>query len=102
MALQEDSVVTVAYVDDSLAATGFTTRSKFEEAVIYAQEQGFDDDLLWRLKEAQSDFSLWGRSWGLLRTGHSSLDYRFRKAPVVFDHTREILLNIQYELSKCE
>ena len=36
-------------------------------------------------------FELWSMNLGLYHGGHSSLDYRFRDAPEVFEYVRDLL-----------
>lgn len=43
-------------------------------------------------------FSLWARNLGLYEYGHSSLDYRFRDAPSVYDYTRQLLDKLEKSL----
>jgi len=47
-------------------------------------------------------FELWARNLGLYTGGHSSLDYRFRDAQLLFDHTLELLQDLARLLAQCE
>lgn len=47
-------------------------------------------------------FELWARNLGLYTGGHSSLDYRFRDAQLLFDHTLGLLEDLARLLSQCE
>ncbi|KAB8204928.1 hypothetical protein BDV34DRAFT_196567 [Aspergillus parasiticus] len=40
-------------------------------------------------------FELWARNLGLYHLGHSSLDYRFRDAPSIFEYTIGLLRNLE-------
>lgn len=40
-------------------------------------------------------FELWARNLGLYHLGHSSLDYRFRDAPSLFEYTVGLLRNLE-------
>ena len=40
-------------------------------------------------------FGLWAKNSGLYDLGHSSLDYRFRDAPIVYQHTRQLLADLE-------
>lgn len=40
-------------------------------------------------------FELWAKNLGLYHLGHSSLDYRFRDAPSLFEYTVGLLRNLE-------
>jgi hypothetical protein len=40
-------------------------------------------------------FELWAKNLGLYHLGHSSLDYRFRDAPSLFQYTVGLLRNLE-------
>jgi hypothetical protein len=45
-------------------------------------------------------FELWARNLGLYTGGHSSLDYRFRDAQLLFDHTLSLLRDLDRVLTQ--
>jgi hypothetical protein len=47
-------------------------------------------------------FELWARNLGLYTGGHSSLDYRFRDAHLLFDHTLSLLSDLARILAQRE
>jgi hypothetical protein len=47
-------------------------------------------------------FELWAQNLGLYTGGHSSLDYRFRDAQLLFDHTLSLLNDLARILTQCE
>jgi hypothetical protein len=47
-------------------------------------------------------FELWARNLGLYTGGHSSLDYRFRDAQLLFDHTLSLLSDLARILTQRE
>lgn len=51
------------------------------------------------LNESQR-FGLWAKNLGLFDLGHNSLDYRFRDAPVVYEYTRHLLVDLEKSIWK--
>lgn len=47
------------------------------------------------LENQSQRFRLWAINMGLYQTGHGSLDYRFRDAPLVYSFARELLCDLE-------
>lgn len=50
----------------------------------------------------QQRFEIWATNLGLYHGGHSSLDYRFRDASVIFDYTKGLLRELESVLNRRE
>lgn len=86
---------TASFIPGSLTAVGRQVSFVGDEAIAVL---GSDLEGSWSLREIHDQYKLWASSWGLLRSGHSSLDYRFRKVPSISEHTHNILSDILQEL----
>ncbi|KAL2861218.1 uncharacterized protein BJX67DRAFT_367070 [Aspergillus lucknowensis] len=75
-------------VTETLASVGQEIRSKFR----YLEGSGAVNEPKWgKCDNEMQRFELWARNLGLYTGGHSSLDYRFRDAQLLFDHTLSLL-----------
>jgi hypothetical protein len=61
-------------------AEGLVARGKEDNPKLVSQTQRFE---------------LWAKNLGLYHLGHSSLDYRFRDAPSLFEYTMGLLRNLE-------
>ncbi|KAL4938398.1 hypothetical protein BDV06DRAFT_231901 [Aspergillus oleicola] len=58
-----------------------------------------DNEHLLRFVHEMERFELWASNLGVLHSGHSSLDYRFRDSPPLFEYAFTLLTDLQNELS---
>lgn len=83
----------------TLAGIGRQIRARYNslaksDAVENPKWAAFDNEM--------QRFELWARNLGLYTGGHSSLDYRFRDAQLLFDHTLELLGDLERLLAQCK
>lgn len=81
--------------DEALAAIGHRIYRSFE-SLSHEDEDSFSSALV---NECQR-FGLWAKNLGLYNLGHSSLDYRLRDAPVVYKHTKLLLVDLEKSIWK--
>ncbi|KAF6232486.1 hypothetical protein HO173_009366 [Letharia columbiana] len=83
---------------ETLAAVGRHIYDIF--TALYADDRPLEhgDSFKTSLLIESQRFSLWARNLGLYEYGHSSLDYRFRDAPSVYDYTRQLLDKLEKSL----
>jgi hypothetical protein len=77
--------------NDTLASVGQDIRSHF---VRLQTSQAINEAKWAKLDHEMQRFELWARNLGLFTGGHSSLDYRFRDAQLVFDHSLSLLRDL--------
>ncbi len=78
---------------ETLAAVGHRIHTTF--VALWADGDAFQTSL----RNESQRFDLWARNLGLFSDGHSSLDYRFRDAPSVYDYTHQLLSTLEGSLS---
>lgn len=64
------------------------------------ESQEAEDPFTSAIMNESQRFGLWAKNLGLYDLGHSSLDYRFRDAPVVYKHTRHLLVDLEKSIWK--
>lgn len=83
---------------ETLAAVGHRIRNAF--AALQADDRSLqhgDASQASIMNESQR-FGLWAKNLGLYQDGHSSLDYRFRDAPTVYDYTIQLMGRLEESL----
>ncbi|KAL2782474.1 hypothetical protein BJX66DRAFT_320644 [Aspergillus keveii] len=75
-------------VTETLAAVGREIRSKFRHL---ERSEAVNEPTWGKCDNERQRFEVWARNLGLYSGGHSSLDYRFRDAQLLFDHTLSLL-----------
>ncbi|KAE8416102.1 hypothetical protein BDV36DRAFT_297473 [Aspergillus pseudocaelatus] len=63
-----------------------------ERSAARSSDEGFN---YFKLINETQRFELWAKNLGLYHLGHSSLDYRFRDAPTLFEFTVGLLRNLE-------
>ena len=80
-------------MEDSLTTVGRRVNQAFTKF------EGYLDSSLGLLHEESDNesqrFQLWAVNLGLYQSGHSSLDYRFRDAPSLYEFARKLLLDLE-------
>jgi hypothetical protein len=84
---------------ESLASMAQKVRNRFVLAERLVA-RGKEDNS--KLVNQTQRFELWAKNLGLYHLGHSSLDYRFRDAPSLFEYTMGLLRNLDGLLAQCE
>ena len=77
---------------ESLASIAQTVSNRFVLAARSVARGSSEDNF--QLVNQTQRFELWAKSLGLYHLGHSSLDYRFRDAPSLFEYTTRLLRNL--------
>ena len=90
-----DMLPTPPDAHEALAAIGHRIYRSFE-SLSHEDEDSFSSALV---NESQR-FGLWAKNIGLYNLGHSSLDYRFRNAPVVYEYTKLLLVDLEKSIWK--
>ena len=85
--------------EETLAAIGHRIHWSFGSLESDARSSEDDDTFFLALVNESQRFGLWAKNLGLYGLGHSSLDYRFRDAPVVYQYTRHLLVNLEKTVS---
>lgn len=86
-------------VRESLCTVGWRVSDQFVSVERSAKEQAKNDPAV--LNELQR-FELWATNLGLYHSGHSSLDYRVRDAPLVYNYALDLLRDLERALRQCE
>ena len=86
-------------MDETLAAIGHRIHSTFRSLETDTRPSADDASFFPALVNESQRFGLWAKNLGLYSLGHSSLDYRFRDAPVVYQYTRRLLGNLEESVS---
>ncbi|KAL5041264.1 hypothetical protein BDW71DRAFT_212290 [Aspergillus fruticulosus] len=81
----------------TLAGVGQQIRELYKEL---GHSVAVEDPAWARLDNEMQRYELWARNLGLYTAGHSSLDYRFRDAQLLFDHTLDLLGDLTRVLSQ--
>ena len=85
--------------DETLAAIGHRIHNVFGSLESDTRSSANDASFFLAIASESQRFSLWAKNLGLYGLGHSSLDYRFRDAPVVYQYTRNLLGNLEKSVS---
>ena len=85
--------------DETLATIGHRIHNSFGSLESDTRSSADDASFFLVLSNESQRFSLWAKNLGLYGLGHSSLDYRFRDAPVVYQYTRHLLGNLEDSVS---
>ena len=91
---------TRSVADETLAAIGRRIHCYFGSLESDARSHEDNDFSYSALKNESQRFGLWARNLGLYSLGHSSLDYRFRDAPVIYQYTRHLLVDLEKSISQ--
>ena len=86
--------------EETLAAIGHRIHRFLGSLEMDAKFQEDEDSFFSALVNESQRFGLWAKNLGLYDLGHSSLDYRFRDAPLVYQYTRRLLLDLEDSFSK--
>ena len=86
-------------MDETLTAIGHRIHSSFRSLESDIGPSADDASFFPALVNESQRFGLWAKNLGLYGLGHSSLDYRFRDAPVVYQYTRNLLGNLEKSVS---
>lgn len=86
--------------DETLAGIGHRIHYYFGSLTAEARSHKDEDAFLSALVNESQRFSLWAKNLGLYNLGHSSLDYRFRDAPAVYQYTCHLLLDLEKSILK--
>ena len=83
---------------ETLAAVGHRIHTVF--ATLEADNQFLTrrDSFQASLSNESQRYDLWARNVGLYKDGDSSLDYRFRDTPSIYDYTRHLLGKLEQSL----
>lgn len=82
-------------VNETLAAIGHRIYLSFESLEVDSRSHDDDNTFLAALVNESQRFGLWAKNLGLYDLGHSSLDYRFRDATVVYAYTKHLLVDLE-------
>lgn len=85
--------------DEALATIGHRVYHAFESLAVELSSSGTENGLHAALVNESQRFGLWAKDLGLYDSGHSSLDYRFRDAPSVYEYARQLLVDLERSLS---
>lgn len=85
-------------VNEALAAIGHRIYLTFGSFAVGSSTLGEEDGLHAALVNESQRFGLWAKNLGLYHSGHSSLDYRFRDAPLVYEYARQLLVDLEKSL----
>ena len=86
--------------DETLAAIGQRIQNSFESLESDASVHEGEDSFFSALVNESQRFGLWAKNLGLYSLGHSSLDYRFRDAPRVYQYTLQLLGDLENSILK--
>ena len=84
--------------NETLAVIGRRIHCSFGSLERDLGSQEAEESFASALVNESQRFSLWARNLGLYDLGHSSLDYRFRDAPVVYKYTRHLLVDLEQSI----
>lgn len=87
--------ITPPVTHETLAAIGHRIHRSFRSLESDARVSKDDDSFFPALVNESQRFGLWAKNLGLYGLGHSSLDYRFRDAPAVYQYTYHLLVNLE-------
>ena len=77
-------------MDESLKSIGIRVSQSF--ATLDHKATGL---LREAVRNESERFDLWTNNLGLLQSGHSSLDYRFRDAPLLYNFAQKLLCDVE-------
>ena len=86
--------------NESLAVIGCRIHCSFRSLEKDLSFQEAEDSFASALVNESQRFGLWAKNLGLYGLGHSSLDYRFRDAPVVYEYTNHLLVDLEESIWK--
>ncbi len=86
--------------DETLATIGHRIYRSFGPLEVASRSHEHEDSFASALLNEFQRFGLWAKNLGLYNLGHSSLDYRFRDAPVVKEYTSHLLIDLEKSISK--
>ena len=86
--------------DETLVAIGHRIYQSLLSLEEDSRSREDEDSFSAALLEESQRFGLWAKNLGLYDLGHSSLDYRFRDAPVVKNYTSHLLVDLEKSISK--
>lgn len=81
--------------DEPLATIGQRINYSFETLAAIINLEHEKGSLWVALENESQRFHLWATNLGLYHTGHSSLDYRFRDAPLVYSFAQKLLKDLE-------
>ena len=83
---------------ETLAAVGHRIYTVFATLTAGNERSKCGDPLQASLSNESQRYDLWARNVGLYEDGDSSLDYRFRDAPAMYDYTQQLLVKLEQSL----
>ena len=84
--------------DETLTAIGHRIHHAFCSLESDAGSREDEDCFYSAVVNESQRFGLWAKNLGLYDLGHSSLDYRFRDAPTVYQYTRHLLIDLEMSI----
>ena len=82
----------------TLAAVGHRIQTLFATLDASDEFLKHGDSFQASLSNESRRYDLWARNVGLYEDGDSSLDYRFRDAPSIYDYTHQLLGKLEQSL----